>query len=269
MRNIVFGAAAAGMFVLSGGLASAADLPQAPYKAPAVVAPMMYNWSGFYIGANGGYGWSSQCVDLTAINGIGNVFAEGCKSAGGGLLGGQIGYRWQAGQLVFGLEGQGDWANIRNTRVSLNPGLAADTWRSTLNGLGLFTGQLGYAVNEILLYGKGGAMDLSIKGLSPPELAFIIDQAHARHIRIKDFSRDSILQREVQAAVKAGLLFEAGTGLHFHIDRFANRRDRWTALSEPGSEDRSQLVERGSRRGSYGERGIEPFRNRAGDRAGG
>ena len=157
MRNIVFGAAAAGMFVLSGGLASAADLPQAPYKAPAVVAPMMYNWSGFYIGANGGYGWSSQCVDLTAINGIGNVFAEGCKSAGGGLLGGQIGYRWQAGQLVFGLEGQGDWANIRNARVSLNPGLAADTWRSTLNGLGLFTGQLGYAVNEILLYGKGGA----------------------------------------------------------------------------------------------------------------
>jgi outer membrane immunogenic protein len=138
------------------GAASAADLPRAqPYKAPPVPMPMMYNWSGFYIGANGGYGWSNQCIDITAINGIGGIFAEGCKSAGGGLIGGQFGYRWQAGQWVFGLEAQGDWANIRNTRVSLQS--PANTFRSTLNGLGLFTGQVGYAANDVLLYVKGGA----------------------------------------------------------------------------------------------------------------
>ncbi len=122
---------------------------------------------------------------------------------------------------------------------------------------------------HVALYGKGGAMDLSIKGLNPTELAFIIDQAHARHIRIKDFSRDSILQREVQAAVKAGLLFEAGTGLHFHIDRFANRRDRWTALRLPESEQREQFVEPGSRSGVGEERGVDPFLDlSAGDHAG-
>lgn len=81
---------------------------------------------------------------------------------------------------------------------------------------------------HVALYGKGGAIDLSARAMNPAEIAFVIDQCHARHIRIKDFSQDSVLWREVQAAVHAGLLFEAGTGLHLHIDRFANRRDRWT-----------------------------------------
>lgn len=154
MKKLALCAATAAM-LMSGGLASAADLPARPYQAPPVAAPMMYNWTGFYIGANGGYGWSKQCIDVTAVNGVTNVFAEGCKNAGGGLLGGQMGYRWQAGQWVFGLEGQGDWANIRNSRVSLLNG--ANTYKSTLNGLGLFTGQIGYAANEVLFYAKGGA----------------------------------------------------------------------------------------------------------------
>ena len=121
-----------------------------------MVAPLIYDWTGFYIGANGGYGWSNRCIDITAVNGIGQrAFAEGCSSAGGGVFGGQIGYRWQASQWVFGLEAQGDWANLRNSRDSnSDPG---DTWKSNINGLGLFTGQIGYAWNASLLYFKGGA----------------------------------------------------------------------------------------------------------------
>jgi len=157
MKKINLFTVAAMMSVSLTGIARGADLPQRPaYKAAPIAAPMMYNWSGFYLGANGGYGWSNQCIDITAINGIGDVFAQGCKSAGGGVIGGQLGYRWQAGQLVFGLEAQGDWANIRNTRL-IGQGLDGATFKSTLNGLGLFTGQIGYAMDNVLLYAKGGA----------------------------------------------------------------------------------------------------------------
>ena len=136
--------------------ASAADLAARPYtKAPPPVVAPIYNWGGFYIGANGGYGWSHQCIDVTAVNGISDVFAEGCRNAGGGVAGGQVGYRWQAANWVFGLEAQGDWANIRTSRTSLF--VPADTWRSQINGLGLFTGQVGYAWDAALFYVKGGA----------------------------------------------------------------------------------------------------------------
>ena len=45
--------------------------------------------------------------------------ADGCRERSGGLVGGQIGYRWQASQWVFGLEAQGDWADLSSQRISL------------------------------------------------------------------------------------------------------------------------------------------------------
>ncbi len=98
---------------------------------------------------------------------------------------------------------------------------------------------------HVILYGKGGAMDLSIKDMNPAEVRFIIEQSHGRHIRVKDFSQDSVLRRQVANAIRAGLLFEAGTGLHLHIDRFANRRDRWTTLrTTPSRERPAEFFER-------------------------
>jgi len=72
------------------------------------------------------------------------------------VFGGQLGYRWQTGQFVFGLEGQGDWADLKSSRVSvINPAFST---AAKTDGLGLITGQLGWAVwNEALFYVKGGA----------------------------------------------------------------------------------------------------------------
>jgi outer membrane immunogenic protein len=134
--------------------ASAADL--APYtKAPPPMVPMTYDWSGFYIGANGGGGWSNKCWDVTSFRTPFTPFGEGCHDATGGVVGGQIGYRWQTGGWVFGLEAQGDWADLKGSNVSLF--IPAWTNNSKIDALGLFTGQLGYAWNNVLWYVKGGA----------------------------------------------------------------------------------------------------------------
>ena len=134
--------------------ASAADMAARPYtKAPPPMVAPIYDWTGFYIGANGGWGQSHNCWGLVPVAGA--VVAAGCSDRSGGLVGGQLGYRWQSSQFVFGLEGQGDWADLSGSRVStFNP---AFTLGAKVNGLGLFTGQIGYAWNAALLYLKGGA----------------------------------------------------------------------------------------------------------------
>ena len=83
------------------------------------------------------------------------VANEGCHDATGGIAGGQIGYRWQAGAWVFGVEGQGNWADLRGRNISLV--FAGRHQRSRIDAFGLLTGQIGYAVNNVLLYVKGGA----------------------------------------------------------------------------------------------------------------
>ncbi len=133
--------------------ASAADMAVKARPPAPVVAPI-YDWTGFYIGANGGWGQSRNCWDFVDATG-GILFAEGCNDRSGGVAGGQIGYRWQASQWVFGLEAQGDWADLSSTRLSVfDPTFSI---RTKTDGIGLFTGQIGYAWNAALLYVKGGA----------------------------------------------------------------------------------------------------------------
>lgn len=138
--------------------ASAADLAARPYtKAPPMIAAI-YDWSGFYIGGNAGYGTTRKCWDVVPGAG-GALLPEGCHDADGAVAGGQVGYRWQSSAWVFGLEAQGDWADLTGSRVSQQfiaaPGDATD--RTRLRSFGLFTGQIGYAWNSTLLYVKGGA----------------------------------------------------------------------------------------------------------------
>jgi outer membrane immunogenic protein len=153
MRKFLLGAI--GLLALGiAAPASAADLAARPYsKAPPVMMAAIYDWSGFYIGLNGGWGSSHKCWDDVTAGGVFNG-AEGCHNATGGAAGGQLGYRWQSSAWVFGLEGQGDWANLRGSSASLfNLG---QTNRSRIDAFGLFTGQVGYAFSNVLLYVKGG-----------------------------------------------------------------------------------------------------------------
>lgn len=139
--------------------ATAADLAARPYTkaAPVMAAPAYYDWSGFYIGGNGGYGTSRKCFDFAGVSSLllTTPVRDNCFDATGGVAGGQIGYRWQAAAWVFGLEAQYDWANLTGSAAStLVPALSM---RAKIQGLGMYTGQIGYAWNNALLYVKGGA----------------------------------------------------------------------------------------------------------------
>jgi outer membrane immunogenic protein len=126
-----------------------ADLAPRTYtKAPPMAAAAIYDWSGFYIGINGGWGNSHDSWNLVGVGG------EGSYDANGGTVGGQIGYRWQMGQIVFGVEGQGNWANFKGSNTSVITGF---TNQGKTDAFGLITGQVGYAFNNVLLYAKGGA----------------------------------------------------------------------------------------------------------------
>lgn len=150
MKTLLLGTVGLIAFVTS---ATAADMATRPYtKAPAAIA--MYDWSGFYIGANGGWGTSHKCWDFSNAAGAFNV-AEGCHDATGGTAGGQVGYRFQSSSIVAGIEAQGNWANFLGSNVSIPfPAVVNET---RVDAFATFTGQIGYAWNNTLLYLKGGA----------------------------------------------------------------------------------------------------------------
>lgn len=162
MQKLLIVAAGALALGLSAS-ANAADLAARPYtKAPPLVAAA-YDWSGFYLGINGGGGSAHTCSDL--LFPVGGSLAQGCHDATGGTVGGQVGYRWQSASWVFGLEGQGNWADFsgsNTTPVGGNPiGGALD--RTRIEAFGLITGQVGYTWNNVLAYVKGGAAVVSDK----------------------------------------------------------------------------------------------------------
>lgn len=145
--------AAAGLIALAGA-AAAADLPPAPgpyYKAPAYNAPF-FNWTGFYIGVNGGGGLGTSAWDSTTS-----------FSLTGGEVGGTIGYNYQMGWAVIGAEGDIDWASIKGTTaVGCAAGCTTgDSWLSTVRA------RFGYAADRFLPYVTGGAAFGNINASTP------------------------------------------------------------------------------------------------------
>jgi outer membrane immunogenic protein len=150
-------AAAIGLATLGMAPALAADLPAQTYSKTPVWIPAAYDWSGFYLGINGGGASSRECWTINSSAGAPvTPNSEGCHTATGGMVGGQMGYRFQTSGWVYGVELQGDWANLSGTNPSLTA-IVPYTNQTKIDAIALFTGQVGYAFNTVLLYVKGGA----------------------------------------------------------------------------------------------------------------
>jgi len=131
----------------------AADLP-VPVKAPArAPAATIYNWTGFYLGVNGGGAWGRSFWD-----------SAGPFNVSGGLVGGTIGYNYQIGPWVLGVEGDGDWSNIRGgtTNAGCPAGCTTqNNWFATARG------RVGYAFDRVLPYVTAGGAFGDIQPSSP------------------------------------------------------------------------------------------------------
>jgi outer membrane immunogenic protein len=128
--------------------ASAADLPRkaVPY-APAYYAPV---WSGFYAGVNAGYGWAT----------FDNEF--GTDKMKGFVGGGQLGYNWQLGSFVLGVEGDFQYSGQKITETAVIGGTTF-TGEEKVQWFGTARGRLGYAFDSVMIYGTGGAAWSSFK----------------------------------------------------------------------------------------------------------
>jgi outer membrane immunogenic protein len=143
MRRVLFSTIS--LLALTATSAIAADIPRPmpPAQAPAYLPPA-FSWTGFYAGINGGYGWGDSDWDAF----------PGSTEMSGALIGGTVGYNWQTGALVLGVEGDAAWSNIHGsfTNVACPSGCETEnTW------LGTARARLGYAAGRIMPYVTGGA----------------------------------------------------------------------------------------------------------------
>jgi outer membrane immunogenic protein len=163
MLNKLLAVAASSAFLIASlmGVARAADLPM---KAAPVPAPI-YTWTGFYVGLNAGYGLAEDPFSQT-ITSAGLTESSSINSRvtpNGAVAGGQIGYNYQSGHTVVGVEGDFQWSGQRDTagcgiECINGAGLAATVGSAAQNikWFGTARGRLGWADNGWLLYVTGG-----------------------------------------------------------------------------------------------------------------
>ena len=147
MKRLVLAGIGALAVVTAMDSANAADIARRqamPTKAAYVQA---YNWTGAYVGINVGGGFGNSI--WTAPGG-----STGFNVAGG-VVGGTLGYNYQMGQAVFGLEGDLDWSNIHgNTSNGICVGVTCETHN---NWLATARGRVGYAFDRFMPFITGGA----------------------------------------------------------------------------------------------------------------
>jgi outer membrane immunogenic protein len=129
--------------------AQAADIPRPVYKGIRPVTVAYYNWTGFYMGINGGYGFGTSNWDAPPLS----------LSPKGGLYGVTLGYNYQIGSWVWGVEGDYDWSSVKESAACYG----VFTCETSNTYLATIRGRLGYAFDRWLPYLTGGGAYGDIK----------------------------------------------------------------------------------------------------------
>lgn len=196
--------------LLSPIAAHAADLT---VKAPPATAPVaVYNWTGLYVGVNGGWGWGQQ----DPLNLISPRFDRSSFNINGGMVGGTFGAQIQQGAIVLGFEADLDWADIRGSGVTI-PTVDGLPIGSTLDvttkmeAIGTARARAGVAINNWLVYATGG-------------VAFIKETANGTTIAGVPCGTAGILSGCAESHWRPGVALGGGTEWGF--------AQNWTAKAE-------------------------------------
>jgi outer membrane immunogenic protein len=160
------------------GPALAADISvPRPYYTPTVI-PVLFNWTGFYVGGNvGGHSGRDRITSTTDPTGWTTASAAEIDTASpvnlqmqGVTAGAQLGFNLQMGShLVGGIEADANWASGSKSRTLVFPGsvnvAAGDFMTNSSNAVVLATvrGRLGLTMDRAMLYGTGGLALATLK----------------------------------------------------------------------------------------------------------
>jgi outer membrane immunogenic protein len=145
MKFKLFGTSIAALGLLATSFsAQAADIPRPVYKG---IRPVVayYNWTGFYLGINAGYGWGTSDWTVAAVNAL-------SAKPKGWMVGATLGYNYQIGSVVLGIEGDFDWADIKSSDTCI----IAVTCDTKSSYLGTVRARFGYAFDRWLPYITAG-----------------------------------------------------------------------------------------------------------------
>ena len=143
-KGFLLATAATGAAAFAPG-AMAADLP---VKGPVAVVPPAASWAGFYIGMHAGVNWQQN-----HNAGVYSTPAIARTTSTGFIGGGQIGYNWQSGNFVFGIEADGSWLSNKGTGTDVLFGYSAENrvrWLATVRP------RFGLAVGNTMAYATAG-----------------------------------------------------------------------------------------------------------------
>jgi outer membrane immunogenic protein len=141
LRNSGVSIVCAAVCAIVSSAASAADFPRKALPYSPVYAPV---WSGFYAGVNAGYGWANfdDGFSTTKMNGF--------------IGGGQLGYNWQIGSFVLGVEGDMQYSAQKRTESASVLGITVSS-EAKIPWFGTARGRVGYAFDSFMVYATGGA----------------------------------------------------------------------------------------------------------------
>jgi outer membrane immunogenic protein len=162
---------------LSGGACFAADWPLAAPQLYRGVPAMAVEWTGLYFGVNAGYGWAKGSTDTsfagglsggtTTLLGLGATELSGTTLGGSGkpsgaIAGGQVGFNWQAGMLVFGAEADGQWSGQQNSFTVVCSGGCTATENVKIRSFATGRARVGLAFDWMMPYLTAGAALVNI-----------------------------------------------------------------------------------------------------------